>query len=216
MEVWLARHAEYCAGAEGRYGDDGLTERGRDQARRLALALAPIPFARCLVSPLRRARETAELLLADRAVPLELEPSLAEGSSGELDGLTVEAARARYPEDLRLGASVVARLAASGRTAPGGEPREAFQRRVERACGAIGKALESDAGALLVVSHGGLLNYALQRLLGVPLRDEVPFGFDHCGVVKLLRYAEPPGFGPFVMARFLPPALDDPEPGRFA
>ena len=66
MEVWLARHAEHRAGAAGRYGDDGLTERGRDQARRLASALAAIPFARCLVSPLRRARETAELLVAGR------------------------------------------------------------------------------------------------------------------------------------------------------
>ncbi len=212
MEVWLARHAEHCAGAEGRYGDDGLTERGRNQARRLALALEPIPLARCLVSPLRRARDTAELLIRDRSVPLQVLPSLAEGASGEFEGLSFEEARARYPEDLRLGVSLVARLAASGRTAPGGESRGAFQRRVEVACGAIGKALESDTGALVVVSHGGLLNYALQRLLGVPLRDEVPFGFDHCGVVKLLRYAEPPGFGPFVMARFMPPALDDPDP----
>ena len=55
---------------------------------------------------------------------------------------------------------------------------------------------------MLVVAHGGLLNYLLQILLRMPIRDEVPFGFEHCGVVRLLHYREEPGFGPFPMVRF--------------
>jgi hypothetical protein len=36
----------------------------------------------------------------------------------------------------------------------------------------------------------------------VPFRDEVPFGFDHAGVARLIPYAEKPGYEPFVMIRF--------------
>jgi hypothetical protein len=53
-----------------------------------------------------------------------------------------------------------------------------------------------------VISHGGLLNYLLQRLLTMPVRDEVPFGFDHCGGLRIRSYSEEPGFGPFPMLRF--------------
>jgi broad specificity phosphatase PhoE len=64
-----------------------------------------------------------------------------------------------------------------------------------------------------VVSHGGILNYAIQVLLGLPVQDLVPFGFDNCGVARLIWYGEQPGFGPFPMLRFasLSPPQDSPD-----
>ncbi len=61
-------------------------------------------------------------------------------------------------------------IAASGRTAPGGETRDAFLARARRASERVARELHADT-PLLLVSHGGLLNYLLQILLGVPLRD---------------------------------------------
>jgi broad specificity phosphatase PhoE len=204
--VYLVRHAEDQAALERRFGDEALSEWGRRQASELGTALAHVPFGRCLCSPLRRALETAERALAGRDVPTEVIESLAEGSCGELEGLGYEEAAARYPHFFRLGRSVVPRLAGSDVTAPGGETRSAFLRRVDEAVARIEAAREASPGPLLVVSHGGLLNFALQRLLRMPPSDEVPFGFDHCGVVKLLRYREEPAFGPFTMLRFVSPA----------
>jgi probable phosphoglycerate mutase len=204
--VYLVRHAEDRAVSEHRFGDEGLSERGLRQASELGAALAHVPFARCLCSPLRRARETAERALEGRDVPTLVIESLAEGSAGDLAGLGYAEAAARYPHFFRLGRSVVPRLAGSDLTAPGGETRAAFLARVEEAVAVVESAAEASPGPLLVVSHGGLLNFALQRLLRMTPRDEVPFGFDHCGVVKLLRYSEEPAFGPFTMLRFAGPA----------
>jgi broad specificity phosphatase PhoE len=164
-----------------------------------------VPFSRAECSPLLRAHETAKHLLADRSVPLTVEEDLAEGAAGDLAGLAIEDARRRYPRDFSLGVSVIARLAASGRTAPGGEPRERFLERARRVSARWRRALEEPGDPLLVVSHGGLLNYALQDLFGVPSRDETVFGFVYCGVARLISLSEKPGFGPFASILFAPP-----------
>lgn len=206
MAVYLVRHAEDLGAAEARLADLGLSERGRVQAARTAEALAGLPLDRCVSSPLERALETARLLVAGRSIPFAVEPVLAEGSLGRLAGLSREQAERAFPQDFRLGSTLVARLAASGRTAPGGESREQFLDRVEAARELVAQALTREHENLLVVSHGGLLNYLLQRLLGVPVRDEVPFGFDHCGVLRVIGYREAGGFGPFPMLRVAAPA----------
>ena len=100
-----------------------------------------------------------------------------------------------------LGTSIVARLAANARTAPGGESLESFTERAMRAADRVAGELERE-GKVLVVSHGGILNYLLQALLELPSPTKVPFGFDHCGVVRVIRYREEPGFGSFPMLRF--------------
>jgi probable phosphoglycerate mutase len=202
VELYLVRHTEDRAAAEERFGDEGLTPRGEAQARELARALERVEFAHAACSPLRRARETAEILLEGRSVPLEIEPDLAEGSAGALVGLRLEEARTRYPEDFRMGHTVAARLRATGRTAPGGEPRDAFLARAQQVAARWRRWLDEPDGPVLIISHGGLLNFSLQDLLGVPFRDEVPFGFDHGGVARLIPYAEEPGSKPFTMVRF--------------
>ncbi len=205
MEVYLVRHAaQHVAGAD-RFRDSGLTPAGEGQARSLAKALRAVDFGACLSSPMRRAVETARLLVEGRGIPLRLDENLAEGRPGDLAGLSEAESRSRYPDDFRLGRTVVARVAAMGRTAPGGEMREAFLERARAAARSVMAELERTDSRLLVVAHGGLLNYLLQTLLGLPVRDEVPFGFAHCGVARLLYYRERPEFGPFPMLRFGPP-----------
>jgi broad specificity phosphatase PhoE len=206
LELYLVRHAEDAAAAERRFGDEGLTQRGEAQAREAARALGRVPFDRAFCSPLRRARETAALLLEGRPVPLEIEPDLAEGSGGALLGMELEDARARYPRDFCCGHTIVARLRATGRTAPDGESREAFLSRARRVAAGWRLALAEPGGALLIVSHGGLLNFALQDLFGIPARDEVPFGFDHAGMARLIPWEEGPEGELCVMIRFgVPP-----------
>ncbi len=208
MDLYLVRHGQDRAAVGQRFGDEGLSDTGLAQARALAESLGPIPFARCLCSPLRRALETAEKLCAAREIEPEIEPDLAEGSLGALDGLSQEEAEARFPDYFRLGHSIGARLAATGRTAPdgpglAGETLEAFLERARRVLARLERE-RAQTSRLLVVAHGGLLNLVLQLLLGLEARERVPFGFEHCGVLRVLDYREPPGYGPFPMLRFGP------------
>ena len=100
-----------------------------------------------------------------------------------------------------LAPMIGASLICACRTAPGGESRAEFLRRAEDAAALVERELEREGDHVVVVSHGGLLNYLLQRVLRLPPRDDVPFGFEHCGVARLLRYTER-AFGPFPMLRF--------------
>jgi len=64
--VYVLRHGQTHANAEGRFAGrtpEPLTEKGREQARRAGEYLRSDPPIRIYVSPLRRTRDTAELML---------------------------------------------------------------------------------------------------------------------------------------------------------
>jgi probable phosphoglycerate mutase len=95
----VARHAESTLNAERRVNGDpsvpvGLTDRGREEARELGVQLAGLPLEACIVTRFLRTRETAELALAGRDVPLHAEPLLDDIRVGDLDGKTIEEYRA--------------------------------------------------------------------------------------------------------------------------
>jgi broad specificity phosphatase PhoE len=80
-EVWLVRHADAYGDldvlAEGRI-DPPLSERGVEQARRLAGRLASVPLHAVWSSDLLRARETAEIVAGDRSLAVRTDPRLRE------------------------------------------------------------------------------------------------------------------------------------------
>jgi len=197
------RHGAVEVDAARLRGNPPLSELGRGQARELARRLRETEFGLCLVSPLVRAQETARLLVEGRGIPLETHACLAEGSYGALDGLERGVELTRHPEHFRLGRTVIPRLAATGETAPGGEPRAAFLARAKAAHALVCGPLFDPVARVLVVSHGGLLAYLIQLLLGHEPRDEVTIGFDNCGVARVVSYREEPAFGPFAMLHFV-------------
>lgn len=87
MQILLVRHAIAASAAPtGSDADRALTDAGRAEFERVARGLAAFGCRPKLVlhSPLRRARETAELL--ERALPCALQscPELADAPSAEL------------------------------------------------------------------------------------------------------------------------------------
>jgi probable phosphoglycerate mutase len=146
-EVLLVRHAETEWSRDGRHTgrtDVPLTDRGREAARALAGRLRGLRFARVLVSPSRRARETCEL--CGLGAQAQVREDLLEWDYGEYEGLTSGQIRVERPDwDLwRDGC-------------PGGEsPAEVGA----RADSAIAELAGID-GASAVFSHGHML-----RVLG--------------------------------------------------
>ena len=85
----LIRHGETDWNVEGRYQgqeDPPLNRRGRDQVRLLADALSGEPLHVLYGSPLKRARETAQIVQDKLAIPLHGEPRLMEIHLGDWGG----------------------------------------------------------------------------------------------------------------------------------
>jgi probable phosphoglycerate mutase len=87
----LARHGESEYSARQLVnGDPGvscpLTDAGREQARELAGALAGEQIDLCAVTEFQRVRETAELALAGRDVPVVVVSELNDPRYGEFEG----------------------------------------------------------------------------------------------------------------------------------
>jgi len=100
MELYvLARHGESSLNLENRINGDfllpvALTEKGREEARSLGRQLAHVRIDLCLHTRFSRTRETAEIALAGRNIPFEVEPLLDDIYVGDLEGATIEDYRA--------------------------------------------------------------------------------------------------------------------------
>jgi broad specificity phosphatase PhoE len=174
----LVRHGETVWNHEGRYQgqtDVPLSDTGRAQARLLGARLADEPFAAAYASDLARCRETAEIVLADRDLPLTCLPALREVHLGEWEGLTEADLRRTRSEEL---AGV--RADPAGYAPPGGENRLELQ---ERMVGALEGVVARHAdGQLLVVSHGGALRAFVAWVLQADLRANWRLQLDNCAI----------------------------------
>jgi broad specificity phosphatase PhoE len=163
--VVLARHAHSILNLERRVNGDPtvdvpLTEEGREEARLLGAQLANIRLDLCIHTRFPRTRETAELAVAGRHVPLAVEPLLDDIDIGELEGVSLE--RYREVKD-ELGRD---------RPFPGGESLDAAARRYAEAFhGLVGRGAEH----ILVVCHEIPVRYALNAAAGSDLLDGPPF-----------------------------------------
>jgi 2,3-bisphosphoglycerate-dependent phosphoglycerate mutase len=101
----LVRHGQSVWNLENRFTgwvDVDLTALGEEEARRAGAALKAegIPFNRCIVSPLKRARHTAALLLENlgQNLPMVEAPEVIERFYGGLTGLNKAETAAQYGE----------------------------------------------------------------------------------------------------------------------
>ena len=151
-EVVLIRHGETTWSRSGQHTgrtDLPLTERGRRQAEALGAAMAAIPVARILTSPLQRAVETCRLAgLTGTEVD-----DLVEWDYGDYEGRTTAEIREEVPGWTVWDGPV-----------PGGERLDEVAARADRVIAGIEAAGEDVA----VVSHGHFLRVLAARWLELP------------------------------------------------
>jgi broad specificity phosphatase PhoE len=163
MRLLLARHGQSVWNEVRRFQgalDVALSDGGRAQARALGSALRGFRPAVAYVSPMERARETAEIALAGMDVPIVSLPELRELSLGDWEGCTHEEIRQRDGDPYR--AWVRAPLDCPP---PGAEPLPDVHRRVLLAIDRIA-ATHRDGEDVLVVAHGGVISVYACHLLG--------------------------------------------------
>ncbi len=158
----LLRHGRTEHTPERRYSgrnDLPLSATGRAEAEAAAGRAEELGIDAVVASPLRRTRETAEIVATALGLPVLLDGNLVELDFGELEGLTAEEARLRHPlAARRFAADVNVR-------APGGESVADVSARVARARERI---LREHAGrTVLVVSHVTPIKLLLAAGLGV-------------------------------------------------
>jgi probable phosphoglycerate mutase len=168
MNILLVRHGETPWNREGRYQgrtDIPLSETGQAQVRGLGERLAHVPIHRAYASPLSRAKNTAEAILAGREVPLWLEAGLLEISHGEWEGKLATDVELSHAEMFGVWRTSPGRHSAAG---PGAETLGDVETRawpvLEKACRDLG---ENDTA--LIAAHDAVNRVILCRVLGLPL-----------------------------------------------
>ena len=209
MLVEWARHGQNTANLTRTLShkafDGDLTDLGRQQAHDLGSLLSARPAGRPVLlvcSPLRRARQTAEIVGAHLGLRVALElDELRELDVGSLDGRSDETAWAIYNEV--LGAW---RAGNPDMRFPEGENCHELCPRLRRALVSVAScSQEPDA---LVVAHGASLRASVSQLMGVPepsrdlptgtmARLEVTLAVDNDVRVELLAWgSEAPDLEP--------------------
>jgi broad specificity phosphatase PhoE len=184
----LARHGESTLNFENRINGDpavpvALTAKGREEALLLGQQVAHIRLDVCICTRFTRTQETAEIALAGREVPIEVEPLLDDIDVGNLEGIPLEDYRAWKREHTRRDPF------------PGGESLDAAARRYAQA---FRKLLARPETSTLVVMHEIPLRYAINAAddsdnLDRPahqLANATPYLFDDEGLTRAVEGIE--------------------------
>jgi broad specificity phosphatase PhoE len=158
----LIRHGSYALldRAIGGRSPHSLSEEGRDQARRVAAALAARGVATLIASPVQRAQETAAVIGERLHLCVATDAAFAEIDFGSWTDMSFDRLRAepgwRAWNSFRSTAGV-----------PGGETMLCVQARVIAAL--IRLARDHPEGELAIVTHGDVIKAILAHFLGMPL-----------------------------------------------
>ena len=161
----LVRHGESEYSVDLRLNGDaavdvGLTSRGKEEARRLAVELSGTHIDLCVTSAFRRTLETAELALTGRDVPRLVLPELNDPRYGRFEGATLEEYRG-WADSARSDA----------RPSDDGESRLDIVARYARALRVL---LGRNENVVLVVAHSLPIAYVLATRGGELPRPRVP------------------------------------------
>jgi broad specificity phosphatase PhoE len=184
----FARHAESVLNLERRVNGDptrdvDLTERGRFEATQLGRMVANLSLDVCLHTRFPRTARTAEIALAERGIPFEVEPLLDDIDVGDLDGAPLEEYRAwkhGHARDIPF---------------PGGESLDDAARRYVEA---FRRLLDRPQDSVFVVTHEIPIRYALNGACGSETLDgpahelpnATPYLFDEDGLERAVAGIE--------------------------
>ena len=127
MKIFLIRHGQTTGDIADLYGgtyNDHLSAKGVKQAKELILNLKDKGIEIIFSSPYNRARETAEIIARNIAVPIEIKTDLRERNAyGFMDGKSKQEMAEKYPEE-------VAKAQDYRLTVREGEEYEYFKKRI--------------------------------------------------------------------------------------
>jgi probable phosphoglycerate mutase len=184
----LLRHGATAHTAEKRFSGSGgadpeLSPEGAAQARAAAAAVASRGQVDAVVSsPLRRARQTADVVAAELGLPVREVESLRECAFGEWEGLTFAEVQEQWPDEL------TAWLADTSVAPPGGESFDAVAARVRRARDQL--LTRHPSRTVLAVSHVTPIKLLVREALTAPLTALYRMELSPASLTEIDWYAE--------------------------
>lgn len=181
MLIYLMRHGETDWNKARRLqgqSDIPLNEYGIELAVKTAEALAEVSFDMAFCSPLRRAEETAKIILGDRKTTLRTDMRLKEINFGISEGICFDVAK-QNPED------PLHNFFCRPECYLPPEGAESFVQVAERGCDFLQEKilpLESHCKTVLIVAHGAFNRSLLNSITGTPLKDFWRIGLPNCAV----------------------------------
>ena len=151
--------------------DIPLNENGREMARIAKEKYKHTHFDICYVSPLSRARETAEIFLDGRNIPIIVDERLTEMSFGEFEGLD------NAPSQTHLSVSTLFKDPVNFKASKDGESLEDLYKRTKSFIDEIIIPAKTKNIDLLVVAHGALNLSIINQINEIPLEhfwDNLP------------------------------------------
>ncbi len=183
--IILIRHCETdLAGKFCGHSDPDLNAAGERRLDSLATEIDALGVSRIFSSNLQRAARTARAISERIGVPLEIRPGLREINFGIWEGLSWEEIEQQYHAEAQLWVSEF-----PARSAPGGEAYQDFVARVEAEFRAI--LSENDAVKCAVVTHRGVMQYALTECFGFS-EDEARKRTENYGAVVVAAQSSAP------------------------
>ncbi len=182
LRLFLVRHGQSVWNDEKRIQgqqDIPLGDEGRKQAIALGERLKGRQFQACFSSPLKRATETAELILkaSGNSIPIITLPELMERNFGDWEGKSIDDLQLLFLNDFSQW------LAAHQIPAPpNGESMDELMKRVERG---LDQILAVKEGNVLVVGHSGSIKAAICIFFRLPLSSFVRMRIDNAGLTIL-------------------------------
>ena len=180
--LYIMRHGKTDWNAEKRLQgrtDVPLNEEGRQMARNAREEYKDINFDICYCSPLIRARETAELLLEGRNVPIVFDDRLMEMSFGIYEG---KANCAKAPD------SPIRTFFKKPEEYKGVENGETFDELFKRTGDFLKEVIEPELAKgkdIIIVGHGAMNSSIICQVRGLSIKDFWSEDIENCKLKKI-------------------------------
>lgn len=160
--------------------DIPLNEEGREMARQAAARYREVHLDVCYCSPLLRAKETAEILLNGRGIPIIPDDRLKEMSFGIYEGVQDSFQIPDCP------INVFFKEPAAYKAVEGGE---SFEELFARTGSFLKEKVEPELKEnkdVLIVGHGAMNSSIICQIRDIPLERFWEEGIENCRLIKLL------------------------------
>ncbi len=160
--------------------DIPLNDQGRAQAEKAREEYRDIPLDLCFCSPLLRAKETAEIVLRGRKVPIVTDDRLKEMNFGVYEGILYY-----FETDSPIG--VIFQHPEAYTSSVGGA--ETFGELFERTGAFLRERIDplmKEGKNVLIVGHGAMNLSIISRIRKLPIRDFWSQRIENCRMVRLI------------------------------
>ncbi len=185
MKIYFVRHGETNWNKERRIQgqvDIPLNEFGRHLARETGKGLADVPFDVCFTSPLGRAKETAELILNGREIPIIEDDRIKEMAFGVLEGKCCSREGWEVPDSFQLFFDDPVHY----QPPEGGEDFRSVRKRTGEFLDWLFAQENYQHSTILVTTHGAAMAGLLNNLKKKPLSQYWGIGVHkNCGVTEV-------------------------------